>query len=106
MISDFFVIPEEWNRYKLLPDKVSLRIRMSPVSFNVEGLGKVNVEFGQILNKSPKEGIRAPSQNQSIGKGGILKALTYERVFESLKIRDVPSVRQIMLCKHSLLTFP
>lgn len=105
MITDFFVIREEWNRYLLLPDKVPLRARMSPVSFNVEG-GKVHVEFAQILKITPKESDKgSPSTDQSVRKEDILKTIAFDRIFESLNIYDIPTVRRLVMCKHSLTTF-
>lgn len=105
MIADFFVIREEWNRYLLLPDKIPLRIRMSPVSFNVEG-SKINAEFSQTLKMTPRENDKGtPSADQLIRKEDIVKMIEFDRVFESLNIYDVPTVRKVVMVKPILMAF-
>ena len=105
MIADFFVIREEWNRYLLLPDKIPLRIRMSPVGFNLEG-GKVGIEFSQTLKMTPRENDKGtPSADQTIRNEDIVKNVEFDRVFESLNIYDVPTVRKLVMCKPILRTF-
>jgi hypothetical protein len=105
MITDFFIIREEWNRYLLLPDKSPLRIRMSPVGFNLEG-GKVGMELSQTLKMNPRENDKgAPSPDQTIRNEDIVENMEFERVFESLNIYDVPAVRKLVMCKPILKTF-
>lgn len=105
MILDFFVIREEWNRYLLLPGKMPLRIRMSPVGFNVEG-GKIGVEFAQTLKMTPKENDKGiPSADQTIRGEDIVKNIEFDRVSESLNIYDVPTARKLVICKPILKTF-
>ncbi len=105
MVADFFIIREEWNRYLLLPDKIPLGIRMSPVGFNLEG-GKMGVEFSQTLKMSPKENDKGtPSADQSIRDEDIVKNIQFERLFESLNIYDIPAMRKLVMCKPILKTF-
>lgn len=105
MIADFFVIREEWNRYLLLPDKIPLRIRMSVVGFNLEG-DKMTAEFAQTLKMTPRENDKGTSSaDQTIRVEDIMRNIEFDRVFESLNIYDVPTVRKVVMCKPILKTF-
>ncbi len=104
-LEEFFVIREEWNRYRLLPENISLRIRISLVSVNFEG-DKVHVEISQIMKKPPiPEDKGPPSENQSIAEKDILKEMQFERVFESLNIYDIPKMRKLLMVKPILESY-
>jgi hypothetical protein len=102
---EFFIIREEWNRYLVLPDKAPLRVRMSPLNFNLEG-GKMGTEFSQQLKMMPRPDDKGePSADQTIQAGDIVKSIEFQRIFESINIYDVPTARKLIIIKPILKTF-
>jgi hypothetical protein len=78
---------------------------MSPISFKLDG-GKMTAELSQLLKTIPRENDKgAPSTDQTIQKENIVKNIEFERVFESLNIYDIPSVRKLVIIKPILMIF-
>lgn len=66
----------------------------------------MTTELAQLLKTIPKENDKGPpSTDQTIQKESIVKNIEFERVFESLNIYDIPSVRKLVIIKPILMTF-
>lgn len=66
----------------------------------------MSTEFAQLLKMTPRENDKGPpSTDQTIQKENLVKNIEFERVFESLNIYDVPSVRKLVIIKPILMTF-
>jgi hypothetical protein len=107
VIEDFLTIREEWNRYRLMPESLTLRAKVYPVEIKSVD-GKIQFEFAQIFRREKSEDEEdkgSPSADQTITDADIIKVWEFERVYESINIYDVPRIKKLILCKPVLESF-
>lgn len=108
-VSELFItVREEWNRY-LLSDKTELKLKISMSGVTVQGkyeatgTGQAASSFTPVFYKEPSsEDKGQPSTPPVLTDSDPLRELGFETQHESINIYDVPSIRNLLICRPQL----